>query len=181
MLNEVVASSAATNYGFMTIDQATEFDVTSGAVFVQAAGETQVFGSLVAATITASGGLLDYAGAIAAGQGVGAFRIGALGALAFDAAVDNGHTVTFLDTTGALELSSPSSFAATIVAFSGDDAIDLLNVAATGFAYAGAGSSGALTVSGAAGTIATLTFKGAYSNGSFTLTGDGHGGTLILA
>jgi hypothetical protein len=81
----------------------------------------------------------------------------------------------FLFGTGVLELTHPNAFGGTIEGFSGADRIDLLNIAATSYNFAG----GVLTVKADGSTIARLDFAGSYSKADFALGSDGHGGTNI--
>ena len=154
--------------------------MTGSNSFTQAAGSTTVTGSLAASTIDANDGLLDFAGAITGGDGVGALNIGDLGTLEFSAAVDNTHTVDFTAADGNLALSAPSAFDGSIKGFAGADDIDLLGQAITKLSYSGSSTLGALTVTGSSGTIATLAFNGDYKTTSFTFASDGHGGSDIL-
>ena len=181
MASQAIFSGAATNYGALTINAGAQLSVLNGKAFTQAAGATVVNGSLVASAIVASGGLLDFASAITAGNGVGALAIGAKGALEFGAAVDNSHSVAFQAATGELELGSLSTFAGSVSGFGGGDIIDLLSTPATGLSYAGNSTSGVLSVLGASGTIGKIAFQGGYHSSSFDLVSDGHGGTEIVA
>jgi hypothetical protein len=149
--------------------------------FTQAGGRTTVAGSLVASTINAKNGLLDFTGPVTSGDGVGALNVGAFGDLEFDRSVDNTHAVTLASPTGGtLSLGDAGAFNASINGFAGSDAIDLLNQPIAALSYSGSSSSGVLTVSESSGTLATLHFNGNYSNSSFAFASDGHGGTDIL-
>jgi hypothetical protein len=179
-LDKLVVNGVATNTGDTTIGADTELDVTGANSFVQSAGVTTVSGLLVASTIDANGGLLDFTSALSSGDGTQGLTIGAGGALEFGAGVDSSHDVTFGAATGALDLAAAGTFDGTIVGFLSNDVIDLTNTAVTGLAYSGNTTSGVLTVSGSSGTIATLAFHGDYSTSSFMTASDGHGGTDIL-
>jgi hypothetical protein len=86
--------------------------------------------------------------------------------------------VNFEAQTGTLNLGSPYDFNASINGFGAGDTIDLLNTTATGFVYSGTASSGQLTLTTGFGSD-VLNFNGNYSNASFSLASDGHGGTSI--
>jgi hypothetical protein len=179
-LAELVLNGAATTTGNIAIGTGSEIDVTGSNSFTQGGGSTTVTGSLVASTIDANDGTLDFASAIASGDGVGALNIGDLGTLEFGAAVDSTHSVAFTAKDGALALGDAGAFAGSISGFSGSDVIDLLSQPITALAYSGSTTSGVLTVTGSSGTIATLAFTGDYKTSSFTSASDGHGGGDIL-
>ena len=180
-LAEMLISGAATTSGVVTIGAGAEISATGA--FTQAGGSTTVTGLLAASTINDNDGLLDYRSPIGSGL-LGALMIGPQGTAEFDAALSSGNTATFSASAGgtlALGNSSASAgFGGTIAGFSAGDAIDLLGQGITGLAYSGSASSGALTVTGATGTIATLGFNGSYTTSSFALASDGHGGSQIL-
>jgi hypothetical protein len=176
----LVISGAAATTGAITVAADSEIDVTGSNSFTQAGGSTTVTGSLVASTIDADGGLLDFASVITGGDGVGALNVGAWGNLEFGAAVDSSHSVNFAAAGGTLSLGDAAAFAGTIDNFGSSDAIDLLGQAVTHLAYSGTSSSGTLTVTGLSGTIARLAFSGDYTPSSFAWASDGHGGTNIL-
>ncbi|HLH97803.1 MAG TPA: hypothetical protein VKW08_22050, partial [Xanthobacteraceae bacterium] len=82
-----------------------------------------------------------------------------------------------------IQLCDSQQFSGTIAGFASDDAIDLSDIgfgAATTLAYSAAsdGSPGALTVSDGS-HAAQIALLGQYIAGSFAMSGDGHGGTLI--
>jgi hypothetical protein len=62
-----------------------------------------------------------------------------------------------------------------IEGFGASDKIDLLKTVETGYSYSG----GILTVTDNSQTVASLHFSGTYTDNSFVLASDGHGGTLI--
>jgi len=175
-LGELVVNGAATTDGVMTIGANSELDVTGSNRFTQAGGSTTVDGSLVASTIDAEGGLLDFANAITGGDGVGALDIGDQGHLEFGSSVDGTHSVAFTASYGALSLDDAGAFSGNIQGFAGHDAIDLLGQAIAGLSFSG----GVLTVSLSGGGTETLDFSGAYATSSFTFASDGHGGSNIL-
>jgi len=179
-LAELVVNGAGSTTGNITIGAGAEIDVTGSHSFTQNGGSTTVTGSLVASTIDADDGLLDFASAITSGDGVGALNIGDLGNLEFGAAVDSSHTVSFSASDGTLSLGDARAFSGAIDNFAASDAIDLLSQPITSLAYSGSSTSGILTVTGSSGTIATLAFNGDYKTTSFTFASDGHGGSDIL-
>jgi len=179
-LAELVVKGSATTTGNITIGADSEVDVTGSHSFTQNGGSTTVTGSLVASTINADDGVLDFASAVTSGDGVGALDIGALGNLQFDSLVDSSHSVNFAAADGTLSLGDAGAFSGTIDNFAASDAIDLLGEPITRLSYSGTSSSGTLTVTGSSGTIATLAFSGDYTTSSFTFASDGHGGSNIL-
>jgi autotransporter passenger strand-loop-strand repeat protein len=98
----------------------------------------------------------------------------------------SGSTV-FFASGGILQLDSLMAFGGTISGFTLGDEIDLRGLAFTSGTInaswtqlvSGANGSGTLTVSSGATVVETLTLLGQYSQGSFSATSDGHGGTVI--
>ena len=90
--------------------------------------------------------------------------------------------VQFLANTGTLALAQAKLMYGTIFGFTGSDAIDMLNVNPSGVAlsYAPGSGGGVLTVKTGAVTDATLRFHGTYVLANFSVTSNGHGGTLLL-
>ncbi len=90
--------------------------------------------------------------------------------------------VQFLANTGTLALAQAKLMYGTIFGFTGSDAIDMLNVNPSGVAlsYAPGAGGGVLTVKTGAITDATLHFHGTYVLANFSVTSNGHGGTLLL-
>ena len=180
-LAELVVNGLATTAGALAIGAGAELDVTGSHVFTQAGGSTTVTGSLVANTIDANAGKLDFKSVITSGDGVGALNIGSAGTLEFDKAVDATHHVKFAAAGGGtLALGEPGGFKGTVSSFAVSDAIDLLGKGITSLAYSGSSASGILTVDGSSGAIAHLSFDGDYTRSSFTFASDGHGGSVIL-
>jgi hypothetical protein len=175
-LAELIVNGAATTDGDVTIGADSKIDVTGSNSFTQAGGSTTVTGSLVASTIDANDGVLDFKTAITGGDGVGALKIGDLGTLEFDAAVDSTHTAAFTAADGTLALGDAGAFSGRIAGFTGYDAIDLIGQAITGLSFSG----GRLTVSLSGGGTENLAFSGSYTTASFTFASDGHGGSNIL-
>ena len=167
----LVVDGAAATSGDLTIGLGAEFNVTGSDAFTQAGGSTTVTGSLVASTIDANDGLLDFKSAISGGDGVGALNIGSTGTLEFDAAVDSSHGVDFATAGGTLALGDAGAFSGTVSNFAVSDAINLLGQTITNLAYSGSSTSGVLTVNGSSGTIAELSFAGDYMTSSFTFSG----------
>ena len=177
--SQLVVHGAASNTGSLNINVDGEINVTGGNAFTQTAGSTVVYGTLVASTINANGGLITFYSGIGAGDGISTMNIGANGELEFASNVDSSHSATFTGATGTLALDDLLGFAGQVSNFASYDVIDLLGVAATGFGYAGGASGGVLTLTGPGGTLGTLAFKGAYTSANFQLTSDGQGGTDV--
>lgn len=98
-------------------------------------------------------------------------------------------TVKFSGTTGTLVLDQSSLFTGKILNLTGDgnpsssDQIDLKDIsfgAGTTYSYAGDVSGGILTVRDAQNHTANLSLVGNYTNSTFTLSSDGHGGTIAI-
>jgi hypothetical protein len=146
--------------------------VNAGAVSVSA-GTLSFLGSAANnGAITALAATASFADAV---SGTGTLDIGAAGTMALLAGAGMGQTATFAASTGALDLTAPLSFDGLIAGFGASDQIDLVNTAETSYSFA----NGTLTVENGNTTVASLRFSGSYNTGSFTLAGDGHGGTLI--
>ncbi len=91
---------------------------------------------------------------------------------------DGAAKTQIVDLTGsgaALQLDNPLKFLGTIAGFGGNAEIDLRATAADSLNY----SSGTLTASDGASTIADLKFAGSYTTSNFALSSDGAGGALI--
>jgi hypothetical protein len=91
--------------------------------------------------------------------------------------------VTFAASTGTLQLDQSQSFAGTIAGFSGQDQIDLRDIAfgantTLGYAANADNSGGTLTVSDGIHS-ANLALLGQYTAASFVAGSDGHSGTTI--
>jgi hypothetical protein len=125
-----------------------------------------------AGRLLASGGTLVVNGSI---TGTGALGISSGSALKLESAVGANQVISFGSNANTLALADPAGVAANIMDFATGDAIDLLGIAATKLAY----GSGALTISNGTTLVAKLEVKGSYTNASFKLASDGHGGSLI--
>jgi hypothetical protein len=97
--------------------------------------------------------------------------------------------VTFLGATGTLILDHAATFTGQIIDLTGNgnlsssDQIDLEDIAfgsGTTESYSGNPSGGTLTISDAQGHVANLTLVGNYTNSTFMLSSDGHGGTTLI-
>ena len=135
-------------------------------------GTAEAFGIINAATVQASGGTLNLIGGI---TGAGTLEIDAGSTLSLSGSASSGQEMKFEAATGRLVLGTPASFHSTIYDFIKGDTIDLSKVIAKSLAYSGH----TLTVHESGGAALSLTFSGAYSQSSFGMTADGHGGTLI--
>jgi hypothetical protein len=160
-----LASSAATaSFGLSFIN--------SGAVSISA-GTLSFLGSAANnGAITAVGAAASFADTV---TGTGTLDIGAAGTVALLAGAGMGQTADFAAGTGALDLTMPLSFDGLIEGFGASDQIDLVNTQETSYSF----GNGVLTVENGSATVASLRFSGSYTTGSFTLMGDGHGGTVI--
>jgi hypothetical protein len=123
-------------------------------------------------TIDAMSGLTSIKTTVA---GTGTLAIGSAGTLSLLLGAGSGQVVDFAATTGLLDLTKPLDFTGVISGFGGSDRIDLLGTPETSFTYA----NNLLTVKNGTATVANLQFTGASN--SFSLTSDGHGGTLITS
>jgi hypothetical protein len=98
-------------------------------------------------------------------------------------------SITFSGATGALVLDHSSSFTGTLINLTGNgnpsspDQIDLKDIgfgSGTTYSYAGNSSGGILTISDAQNHTANISLAGNYTNSTFTLSSDGHNGTLVI-
>jgi hypothetical protein len=93
--------------------------------------------------------------------------------------------VMFAGATGALQLDQFAGFTGSIAGFGAQDQLDLRdlvydpNTTTASFSENAGGTAGTLTVTNG-GATATLLLFGDYSTASFTVAGDGHGGTLLV-
>jgi 20S proteasome alpha/beta subunit len=98
-------------------------------------------------------------------------------------------SITFGGATGTLVLDHSSSFTGKLINLTGNgnpsssDQIDLKDIAfgsGTTYSYAGNTSGGILTISDAQNHTANISLVGNYTNSTFTLSSDGHGGTIAI-
>jgi hypothetical protein len=98
-------------------------------------------------------------------------------------------SVTFDGSTGTLILDHSSEFTGQIIGFTGNgtlagsDQIDLRDIefgSGTTDSYNGTTSGGTLTVSDTEGDTAKISLVGDYEGSTFSLSGDGNGGTLVI-
>ena len=118
-------------------------------------------------------GAVTFANAVMTPHG-GSLEIGAGATLSLLDGCSINEGVDFLAASGLLNLGNPSTFAGLIDGFGGTDTIDLLQTAETGYSV----SHGVLP-SRHGTVVAALRFEGSYTKSSFSLTSDGHDGTLI--
>ena len=159
-----------TTSGAIDIAKGGKLDAGAGA-FTQTGGSTIVAGKLVAGTVDADAGLVDFKSALTSASGIGALNIGSAGTLEFDASVNSSIGVDFAAAGGTLALGDAAEFGATISDFAASDAINLIGQTITGLAYSGSAASGVLTVKGSGGTLAELSFAGDYTMSSFSFSG----------
>jgi hypothetical protein len=107
--------------------------------------------------------------------GTGTLGVGGTGTLSLLTGTGAGQTVAFSSGTGLLDLSQPLGFLGKIASFGAGDAIDLLKTPETSYKF----TSGTLILTSGTKTEASLKFTGSYTSASFSVTSDGHGGTLI--
>ena len=148
--------------------------VNAGTLEMTVAGTSSVgVGVTNSGTILATKGALDFSGGV---TGTGALDVESGGSLGFSGTVQSTETVSFLDSTGAMAITLPSStaFGAEINGFVAGDTIDLTNISNATGTFSG----GVLTFisNSSHGTVATLHFSGTPT---FAFASDGHGGTLI--
>jgi hypothetical protein len=137
------------------------------------AGNMNFLGAVTnSGTIEGAAGVLEFKTAL---SGTGTLEVGSAGTVSLLKGAAAGQTVNFLAGTGLLDLTKPIDFKGLIGGFGASDQIDLLKTNETSFSYAG----GVLTVLDGKKTEASLHFSGSYTQTDFTLTSDGHGGTLI--
>jgi hypothetical protein len=92
------------------------------------------------------------------------------------------QSVTFTGTTGTLAIDHSLAFTGAITGLAGADALDLADVsygAATTATFLGNTAGGTLTVSDGSHTAA-IDLTGNYLSSSWTLSSDGHGGTMVV-
>ena len=123
--------------------------------------------------IQAAIGTLDLTNAV---SGTGTMTVGANAALELTSSAASTLTMNFNGADATLELSTPSTFAATIGGFVGSDIIDLSKIIATA---ATLNASDQLVITDGAATVATLQLTGNYAGDTFAAGTDGHGGTDI--
>ena len=101
----------------------------------------------------------------------------------------DGGLVKFNGSTGTLILDNSSTFTGKILNLSGNgnlatsDHIDLKDIAfgaGTSESYSGNTSGGVLTITDAQNHTANLSLVGDFTNSTFVLSGDGHGGTIVI-
>jgi hypothetical protein len=94
------------------------------------------------------------------------------------------QAVTFSKTTGILELGKSVGYTGTLTGFSktGTTSLDLVDIAfgsTTKATYSGTTTAGVLTVSNGTHT-AKINLVGDFTSSTFTVSGDGHGGTTVV-
>jgi len=133
---------------------------TANLTSIGSGGYELVMSGGIVSGATISGGVLEIAG----GAGVAS------------------STITFANGSGGSLVLDDTKFRGKIAGFTGSDTIDLAaviyNLGTTTLGYSGNALSGTLTVTDGTNT-ARLVMLGDYVAGNFTLSADGHGGTLI--
>ena len=164
----------------LTINTGANTIANAGLIEATGAGGV-IVDSAVASTgkLYADGGVLTLDGAVT-GAGTGYVNGGTL-----DAASTFTENVTFLGTTGVLELAHSQTYTGDITDFSktGATSLDLADITFTAgttkATYSGTATSGVLTVTDGTHT-AKITLEGNYTTSTFTTSSDGHGGTKIV-
>lgn len=90
--------------------------------------------------------------------------------------------VDFASTTGTLKIDQSIDFTGQVFGLTGSDALDLVDIAYgadTKATFLGDASGGTLTVTDGSNTT-NITLKGDYLSSTWTLSSDGHGGTLVV-
>ncbi|HXU99865.1 MAG TPA: hypothetical protein VG166_05150 [Caulobacteraceae bacterium] len=168
--------------GALTIDTGTHTIVNAGTIMATAAGGGVIVKSAVANSgqlQASSGGTLSLLGTV---TGTGVARINGGTLYVADAFAE---TVTFVSATGVLKLGDSQGFTGKVAGLSGagTNSLDLADIGysktATHATYSGTTASGTLTVTDGTHT-AHIKLTGNYIGATFTLSGDGHGGTRIV-
>jgi hypothetical protein len=150
----------------------------AGTLAETGSGEVKIETTFInSAAVSIGSGKMDFLSSVG-GTGTIGIASGATAALLHGAAATqhlNFQVATGQATTGELDLGKPATFLGTIAGFGSMDKTDLLSTPATTLAFAG----GKLTVDNGTTVVATLAFSGVYSNSTFALSSDGHGGSLI--
>ncbi len=136
-------------------------------------------GLLFASGVTNTGSMTVMDGTMTMGavSGTGTLNIDKSGTLSLMTGSDAGQTVNFHTSSAGVErldLGHVGLFEAPIVGFSGSDLIDV-NTLVTSESFAG----GVLTLKDHTLGAGQLQLSGNYTTGSFSLSSDGHSGTLI--
>jgi hypothetical protein len=162
--------------------------INDGLIDTTGASSITTTGSLTfnnAGVVNVQSGSLDV-GATVTGSGI--FNIGSGSQLEFGASVSANQTVTFQDATGMLKLDDPADFTGHIAGITGSgQALDLAGIDAAHDAITattGLGSFNGMTTTLTVTDQTTsksvqLTLVGNYSNSTWTVTADGHGGADI--
>ena len=167
--------------GHLAMDNASGTIEASGGLLVLDTGTAIINAGVLEA---ASGAKLQIDDPVV---GAGSVSIGT-GATVELVAADSG-SVTFNGPTGTLILDDASTFSGLIHNFTGNgtlsssDLIDLRNLVfgpGTTASYAGNIRGGILTVSDAQHDTANISLVGNYTNSTFSVSSDGHGGTLVV-
>ncbi len=130
--------------------------------------------------VDAAGGTLTLTGSV---TGTGTLALSAGSELVLESPVASSNAITFASTSATLVLGTPWQMAATVSGFVKSDTIELAGMTATTLEYSG----GVLTAIGPGGpdgslrAVASIKLSGTYSLGSFTLTQDGKGDSVITA
>ncbi len=200
----VTGAQGALTAGQIELLPGVALDVASGARVAMVDG-TVGAGTLTAGTLSASGTMAIYGGTMAgsgrvaapslvmltaaswleaqgslsvqgAVTGAGFLAVAASGTLALGGAGADTAALRFLGSDAVVDASGLDKLGGLVSGFAPGDLIDVSGVVATQESY----GLGKLTLEGASGQVlGVLQFIGSYAEGSFSLTPDGHGGTVI--
>ncbi len=157
-----------------------DHDVTnSGTIEATGAGGLQILGSVAnSGLIWADGGNILIGGDL---TGTGELHIGGAATVEIGGS-DSNNLILDSAATGLLRLDHATAFTGTISGLNADDGIDLRDVAfgaSTTMTYADNGAGGGvLTVSDGVNSV-NMSLAGNYDLHNFTLSSDGHGGSLL--
>jgi hypothetical protein len=141
--------------------------INAGSLVANGAGTASIGGPFTnSGIVSATTGTLAF---LASVGGSGTLDLGAAGTLSLELGAGSGQTVDFLSATGALDLSHPLDFGATIAGFGGSDQVFLENTAYTASSY----TNNILSLTDNGTTVARLYFAG--SSNSFSLASENHG------
>jgi hypothetical protein len=168
-------------------DYATPLTINTGSSTIANAGLIEASGAgttVVQSAVANTGKLYAFGGTVTLDGAVTGAGIGEVDAGLLDAASTFTENVTFLGTTGVLELAHSQAYTGTITGFSktGTNSLDLNDIAfgaSTKATYSGTTTSGTLTVTDGTHT-ANIKLSGNYTTSTFTVSSDGHGGTTVV-
>ena len=156
------------------------FAVNSGSSLQFSADSNTIAGSITDnGTVELINGKLELAGTL---SGTGVLQIDAGATLQLDGA--DSINVKFNGPTGDLVLKNPAAFAGTIIGLSGNDQIDLTNIASatakvSSVSYSTSSKITTLTITDGHHSD-TIKLQGNYTDSTWTFSDDGNGGTIVV-